>query len=153
MKISNAQLFDSSIAQMNLKQSNVAEMQAKLASGKQLVKPSDDAHQAALIQRLNSAMQRQDVFERSLDAADSRLATEETALMGAENLLQRIRELAIQGSNDTLNDADRNIIAKEVGTFAIRYLAYPIPKIPAAITYFLAPQLTTLPLYLALMAL
>jgi flagellar hook-associated protein 3 FlgL len=35
--------------------------------------------------------------------------------MGAENLLQRIRELAIQGSNDTLNDADRNIIAKEVG--------------------------------------
>ena len=56
MKISNAQLFDSSIAQMNLKQSNVAEMQAKLASGKQLVKPSDDAHQAALIQRLNSAM-------------------------------------------------------------------------------------------------
>ncbi len=115
MKISNAQLFDSSIAQMNLKQSNVAEMQAKLASGKQLVKPSDDAHQAALIQRLNSAMQRQDVFERSLDAADSRLATEETALMGAENLLQRIRELAIQGSNDTLNDADRNIIANEVG--------------------------------------
>ena len=115
MKISNAQLFDSSIAQMNLKQSNVAEMQAKLASGKQLVKPSDDAHQAALIQRLNSAMQRQDVFERSLDGADSRLATEETALMGAENLLQRIRELAIQGSNDTLNDADRNIIANEVG--------------------------------------
>jgi len=71
MKISNAQLFDSSIAQMNLKQSNVAEMQAKLASGKQLVKPSDDAHQAALIQRLNSAMQRQDVFERSLDGADT----------------------------------------------------------------------------------
>ena len=114
MKISNAQLFDSSIAQMNLKQSNVAEMQAKLASGKQLVKPSDDAQKATLIQRLNSAMQRQDVFERSLDGADSRLATEQTALMGAENLLQRIRELAIQGSNDTLNDTDRSIIAKEV---------------------------------------
>ena len=36
MKISTSQLFDASIAQMNRQQSNVAEMQAKLASGKNL---------------------------------------------------------------------------------------------------------------------
>ena len=114
MKISNSQLFDTSIGQMTRKQSEISQMQAKLASGKQLVKPSDDAHKAALIQRLNSAMQRQDVFELSLNRADSRLATEETALNGSENMLQRIRELAIQGSNGGLNDADRMIIAKEV---------------------------------------
>ena len=114
MKISTSQLFDASIAQMNRQQSNVAEMQAKLASGKNLVKPSDDAEKAALIQRLNSAMQRQDVFDLSLDRAESRLQTEESALMGVEDMLQRIRELAIQGSNDTLSNADRTIIAKEV---------------------------------------
>jgi len=114
MKISTSQLFDASIAQMNRQQSNVAEMQAKLASGKNLVKPSDDAEKAALIQRLNSAMQRQDVFDLSLDRAESRLRTEESALMGVEDMLQRIRELAIQGSNDTLSNADRTIIAKEV---------------------------------------
>ena len=114
MKISTSQLFDASIAQMNRQQSNVAEMQAKLASGKNLVKPSDDAEKAALIQRLNSAMQRQDVFDLSLDRVESRLRTEESALMGVEDMLQRIRELAIQGSNDTLSNADRTIIAKEV---------------------------------------
>ena len=114
MKISTSQLFDASIAQMNRQQSNVAEMQAKLASGKNLVKPSDDAEKATLIQRLNSAMQRQDVFDLSLDRAESRLRTEESALMGVEDMLQRIRELAIQGSNDTLSNADRTIIAKEV---------------------------------------
>jgi flagellar hook-associated protein 3 FlgL len=101
---------------MNRQQSNVAEMQAKLASGKSLVKPSDDAEKATLIQRLNSAMQRQDVFELSLDRADSRLRTEETALSSAQNMLQRIRELAIQGSNGGLSDADRTIIAKEVSS-------------------------------------
>ena len=69
MKISTSQLFDASIAQMNRQQSNVAEMQAKLASGKNLVKPSDDAGKAALIQRLTSAMQRQDVIGMSLDRA------------------------------------------------------------------------------------
>ena len=84
MKISTSQLFDASIAQMNRQQSNVAEMQAKLASGKNLVKPSDDAEKAALIQRLNSAMQRQDVFDLSLDRVESRLRTEESALMGVK---------------------------------------------------------------------
>ena len=116
MKISNSQLFDTSIGQMTRKQSEISQMQAKLASGKQLVKPSDDAHKAALIQRLNSAMQRQDVFESSLNRADNRLATEETAVMGAENILQRIRELAIQGTNGGLNDSDRSTIAKEVNS-------------------------------------
>lgn len=116
MKISNSQLFDTSIGQMTQKQSEISQMQAKLASGKQLVKPSDDAHKAALIQRLNSAMQRQDVFESSLNRADNRLATEETAVMGAENILQRIRELAIQGTNGGLNDSDRSTIAKEVNS-------------------------------------
>ena len=114
MKISNSQLFDASIEQMTKKQSDIAEMQAKLASGKQLVKPSDDANKAALIQRLNSAMQRQDVFDLTLNRADNRLATEETAVASAENMLQRIRELAIQGNNGALNDSDRGIIAKEV---------------------------------------
>ena len=114
MKISNSQLFDASIGQMTKKQSDIAEMQAKLASGKQLVKPSDDANKAALIQRLNSAMQRQDVFDLTLNRADNRLATEETAVASAENMLQRIRELAIQGNNGALNDSDRGIIAKEV---------------------------------------
>jgi flagellar hook-associated protein 3 FlgL len=116
MKISTSQLYDSAITQMNRQQSNVAEMQAKLASGKSLVKPSDDAEKATLIQRLNSAMQRQDVYELSLDRADSRLRMEETALSSAQNMLQRIRELAIQGSNGGLSGTDRTIIAKEVSS-------------------------------------
>ena len=114
MKISTSQLYDSAITQMNRQQSNVAEMQAKLASGKSLVKPSDDAEKATLIQRLNSAMQRQDVYELSLNRADSRLRMEETALSSAQSMLQRIRELAIQGSNGGLSGTDRTIIANEV---------------------------------------
>jgi len=116
MKISTSQLYDSAITQMNRQQSNVAEMQAKLASGKSLVKPSDDAEKATLIQRLNSAMQRQDLYELTLDRADSRLRMEETALSSAQNMLQRIRELAIQGSNGGLSNTDRTVIANEVSS-------------------------------------
>ena len=116
MKISTSQLYNSAITQMNRQQSNVAEMQAKLASGKSLVKPSDDAEKATLIQRLNSAMQRQDIYELTLERADNRIRMEETALTSAQNMLQRIRELAVQGSNGTLSESDRLIVAQEVNS-------------------------------------
>ena len=114
MKISTSQMFDNSVSQMNRQQSKIAEMQAKLASGKQIVKASDDAEKSAIIQRLQTAIDRQTVYERSLDMADNRLAAEESALMSSETILQRIRELAVQGSTDTLSVADKEILANEV---------------------------------------
>ena len=116
MKISTSQLYDSAITQMNRQQSNVAEMQAKLASGKSLVKPSDDAEKATLIQRLTTAMQRQDGYELTLDRADSRIRMEETALSSVQGMLQRIRQLAIQGNSDTMSSSDRIVIAREVSS-------------------------------------
>ena len=114
MKISTSQMFDNSVNQMNRQQSKIAEMQAKLASGKQIVKASDDAEKSAIIQRLQTAIDRQTVYERSLDMADNRLAAEESALMSSETILQRIRELAVRGSTDTLSVADKEILANEV---------------------------------------
>ena len=114
MKISTSQMFDNSVSQMNRQQSKIAEMQAKLASGKQIVKASDDAEKSAIIQRLQTAIDRQTVYERSLDMADNRLAAEESALMSSETILQRIRELAVTGSTDTLSVADKEILANEV---------------------------------------
>tara|TARA_Y100000994_G_scaffold127026_1_gene104314 strand:- start:3355 stop:4275 length:921 start_codon:yes stop_codon:yes gene_type:complete len=114
MKISTSQMFDNSVSQMNRQQSKIAEMQAKLASGKQIVKASDDAEKSSVIQRLQTAIDRQIVYERSLDMADNRLAAEESALMSSEAILQRIRELAVRGSTDTLSVADKEILANEV---------------------------------------
>ena len=114
MKISTSQLFDNSVNQMNRQQSKIAEMQAKLASGKQIVKPSDDSEKSAVIQRLQTAIDRQSVYERSLDTAENRLASEESALMSSERILQRIRQLAVQGNTDTLSVDDKEILANEI---------------------------------------
>ena len=116
MKISTSQLFDNSVNQMNRQQSKIAEMQAKLASGKQIVKPSDDSEKSAVIQRLQTAIDRQSVYERSLDTAENRLASEESALMSSERILQRIRQLAVQGNTDTLSVDDKEILANEIAS-------------------------------------
>ena len=107
-------MFDNSVTQMNRQQSKIAEMQAKLASGKQIIKASDDSEKSAVIQRLQTAIDRQTVYERSLDMSDNRLAAEESALMSSETILQRIRELAVRGNTDTLSISDKQILANEV---------------------------------------
>ena len=99
---------------MNRQQSKIADMQAKLASGKQIVKPSDDSEKSAVIQRLQTAIDRQSVYERSLDTAENRLASEESALMSSERILQRIRQLAVQSNTDTLSVDDKEILANEI---------------------------------------
>ena len=73
MKVSTTQIFERSIEQMSNQRTKVAEMQAKLASGKQIVQPSDDAEKAGLIQRLDSAYKRQEVYESTLDSVMTRL--------------------------------------------------------------------------------
>ena len=116
MKISTSQIFERSIDQMSSQRTKVAEIQAQLAAGKQLVQPSDDAEKTGIIQRLSSAFNRQEVYESTLDSVTSRLEVEESAVMSAENIMQRVRELAVQGTNGTLGEGDRKILAHEVSS-------------------------------------
>ena len=123
MKISTSQMFDNSVTQMNRQQAKVAEMQAKLASGKQLINASDDSEKSNVIQRLKSAMSRNDMYEKTLDRADNRLAAEESALISAENILQRIRQLAVSGNTDTLSISEKEIIAGEINSLSEELLS------------------------------
>ena len=116
MKISTTQIFERAIDQMSSQRTKVAEIQAQLAAGKQLVQPSDDAEKTGIIQRLSSAFNRQEVYESTLDSVTSRLEVEESAVMSAENIMQRVRELAVQGTNGTLGEGDRKILAHEVSS-------------------------------------
>ena len=114
MKVSTSQIFDRATTQMSKQQAKVSEMQTQLATGKQVLRPSDSPEQAALIQRLSTALNRQDSYASNLDTINSRLAAEEAALMTSEDIMQRVRELAVQGNSDTLSTGDRSIIATEV---------------------------------------
>lgn len=116
MRISNQQLFDQSVTQMNRQQSSVAELQLKIGEGKQLVRPSDNPDKAMVIQRLNSAIQTQTVFESTLNSVDNRLQLEESSLNTANDIMLRLREIAVQGANGTLSVTDRSLLATEVSS-------------------------------------
>ena len=95
-------------------QSDVAQLQTKLGSGKQLNTPSDDPQKSNAIARLEGALERQSTYQKNIDSAQTRLSSEETVLTSMNQLMQRVSELTIQAANDTLGAEDRAILAIEV---------------------------------------
>ncbi|MCP5301037.1 MAG: flagellar hook-associated protein FlgL [Chromatiaceae bacterium] len=114
MRIATTQLFTQSVDAMLEKQRQVSETELQVASGKRILRPSDDPSAAVRVLDLDEVQQRLAQYQRNADAATARLDQEETALLSVENLLQRVRELAVQGANGTLSTNDRRAIAAEV---------------------------------------
>ena len=114
MKISTQLLFNRASDQMSAVQNSLAESQAKLAQGKQVISPSDAPDQAAVIQRLRSVMSRQESFQSSLTTLRSRLENEDTTLKSATSLLVRAKEIAVQAANDTLAPINRKALSSEM---------------------------------------
>ena len=114
MKISNQLLFDRGAQQMSAAQNKLAQLQAQLAQGKQIVNPSDAPDKAAAIQRLNSVLSRQNNYQSALDNVKTRLNGEESSLSSGIDILTRIKELTVQSANDTLGPQNRQALAVEM---------------------------------------
>jgi flagellar hook-associated protein 3 FlgL len=114
MKISTSLMYDRAVSQMTSSQNRLAESQAQLSSGKNVLRPSDAPDQATAIQRLKSVIDRQKSFEATIESANRHLQAEETALTGVTDLLTRFKELMMQASNDSYSTTDRQAIAIEL---------------------------------------
>jgi len=114
MRISTNQFYQVNGEKMSAGQSKVAELQAKLGSGKQILKPSEDPGKANLISGLESAKKRQEIYTKNVDAGETRLTAESAVLESMTNIMQRIAQLTVQSANDTLGISDRDVIATEI---------------------------------------
>ncbi len=114
MRISTSQIFRQSVDAMLEKQRELSKTELQVASGKRILNPSDDPASSVRILDLQEAQQRLLQYQRNADAATAKLNQEETVLQGMENLLQRMRELAVQGNNDPAGAEGRGAIAAEI---------------------------------------
>jgi flagellin len=86
----------------------------KLASGLRINKAGDDAAGLAISEKMRGQIRGLDQASKNAQDGISLIATAEGALNETHDILQRMRELAVQGSNDTNTDVDRKEIQKEV---------------------------------------
>jgi flagellin len=86
----------------------------KLSSGLRINTAADDAAGLAISQKMLGQVNGLDQAQRNAQDGISMLQTAEGGLNETQNILQRMRELAVQGANDTLTTADRANIQDEL---------------------------------------
>jgi flagellar hook-associated protein 3 FlgL len=113
-RLSTAQLYDRGIAGMLEQQSKLSQTQLQIASNKRILTPSDDPVGAAYVLDLRTAISQTEQYQENADRAYARLELQESVLEGVDNLVPRIKELTIQGLNDSNSATDRAAIAQEL---------------------------------------
>ena len=113
-RISTAMLFDRGIASMLDQQAKLSQTQLQIATGKRIITPKDDPVGAAYALDLRTAISQTEQYQNNADRAYSRLELQESVLKGVDDLIPRIKELTVQGLNDTYSAGDRQAIAEEL---------------------------------------
>jgi flagellin len=87
---------------------------ARLSSGKRINSASDDAAGVAISSRLSAEIRGTDQAIRNSLDGQALIDTAEGAHKEIENILQRMREIAVQAGNDTNNTQDRANLQAEM---------------------------------------
>ena len=114
MRISTMQIYQSGVESMLDQQSKLFKTQLQLSTNQRFLSPADDPIAAAQVIGLNESLAITAQYKTNAEAAQTRLNLEEGALSGVNNALQRARELAVRGNNDSLGSEARAALAQEV---------------------------------------
>ena len=114
MRVTTAHAYDGTIAQINKRQAELADQQEHIASGKRIVRASDDPVGAALAETVHNRLARVQTDRRAIDASRTSMQQAEAALGEGSDLIQRVRDLIVASGNATYGDAQRRDLAHQL---------------------------------------
>jgi len=115
MRITNQMLTNGLLYNLRHNTEKLHKVQGQIASGKRFSRPSDDPAAVSQVLDISTEAAQNEQYLRNLEGAAAWLGTTEAALSDLTEVIQRVRELALQCSNDTLAAEERAAAAKEVG--------------------------------------
>ncbi|MGE6553930.1 flagellin [Exiguobacterium artemiae] len=114
MRISNNVQALKAYRNLSANQMNVKTTMDKLSSGQKINRGADDAAGLAISEKMRNRLKALDKAEQNVLDGISMVQTVEGGLGETHNLLQRMRELAVQAGNSTLATEDRTAIQEEI---------------------------------------
>jgi flagellin len=114
MRINNNIMAMNAHRQLAVNQSNAAKSMERLSSGLRINRAGDDAAGLAISEKMRGQIRGLKQAARNAQDGISMIQTAEGALNETHAILQRMRELATQASNDTNVEVDRDEIQKEI---------------------------------------
>jgi flagellar hook-associated protein 3 FlgL len=113
---------DTTIRNMRNNLTRLEDLQNSITTGKQISRPSDDPVGVARALTYTSDLATGEAFLRTMDNATSWMNATDNALDEAGQLLQRARQLAVQGANGgALTQQDMASIGAEVDNLRSRW--------------------------------
>ena len=131
MRISSIEQFQQGIDSILNQQAKLNQTQLQLATGKKVLKPSDDPAVATQLLNLSSLKANNLQYDRNINTALNELELQESVLASSGNVLQRVRELVIQANNATQSPQTREAIADEISNLANELLQLANTKSPS----------------------
>lgn len=110
-------LIDRTLRNLNRLDLSILGLQEQLATGQRVNRPSDDPLAARRAINLRAEIAKNEQFLSNISNMRPLLTSTETAMFTTIDALQRVRELALQGANDTNGPQQRNALANEVNQF------------------------------------
>ena len=135
-RVATANTFDRTIQNINRRQTELAQAQEQLSSGKRVNRASDDAVAATLAERAQNRLARVQADQTALEASKSSLTLVEAGLGEANDLLVRARELVVQGGNPVLTQNSREDLARQLEGLREQMLAVSNRTDTAGMTLF-----------------
>jgi len=114
MRINHNLIAINTHRQLGISENNGSKSMEKLSSGYRINRAGDDAAGLAISEKMRGQVRGLAMASRNAQDTISLIQTAEGALAETHDILQRIRELAVQSANDTNTDADRSEIQAEV---------------------------------------
>ncbi|XOZ34384.1 flagellar hook-associated protein FlgL [Halomonadaceae bacterium KBTZ08] len=114
MRVSTSQIFNQGIQQFQNLNAQQARTQEQVATGKEILRPSDDPVASTRIVQLKDDLARSEQYQDTLDMTQTRLEREDGTLSSYTDALARTRELMVQAGSGSLSESDRGSIAQEL---------------------------------------
>lgn len=114
MRISTNQIFDRGINSLIDRQAVLSRLQQQMSTGKKILQAADDPVGAARILLIKQEASAIVQYGRNLNTAEANLGLEESVLKNINDVLARIRELAIAAGSAVNDTQTRGYIAEEI---------------------------------------
>ncbi len=114
MRVTEQQVFGFLVNSYQQARSRALRLQEHLATGKQVLQPSDDPGRFHRIVGEKTTLAKLEQHLRNVATATTRVELADTSLQGTTATLSRIRQLAVQYASDTNGAAERAIGGREI---------------------------------------
>lgn len=114
MRVTHSMLHKSALSNLQDNLNRVMIAQKKAATGKRVTRPADDPFAAEQALEFRSRIKMNETSRQNIVMSREWLNATDNALSNLNNMLVRAETLALRGSNETLSEDERNVVAVEV---------------------------------------